>query len=210
MDPHKRPSEDSEKAIVEEKENSKAEEFLASDSYDRRQLSQQGFHTLSICAIFLAGIQGQVLSLTVGQDGIHSDAVTALFFIGLFADVFGAVLSFASARWFEMITDREAAFWRERQWEAQHKTKGRQSTTLRLVDRWVFISIVSGPYLVTIGLTAFVLGLLVYIYETQSLFLMILITLFCVFCFCFIPPFVLRHSRIQVLTHLRLQRRSDS
>jgi hypothetical protein len=157
----------------------------------------------------LAAIQSQVLALSAGENTMQSDIITGLFFLGLFASVFGAIVSFASSRWFEMITDQENVFWHECRYDTSQRKLEAQSSKLGFVDRWVYLSLVFGPYLVAVGLIAFILGLLVYIYETQSLALLLLSNVFCVFCLCFIAPFLLRHNRFAVLGHLRLQRRSD-
>ncbi|EEB96053.1 hypothetical protein MPER_04876, partial [Moniliophthora perniciosa FA553] len=112
-------------------------------------------------------MQGQVLSLFIGSDGVDSPVVTGLFLYGLLANVFGAILSSQAARWFQMLTEAEAVLDGEAtEDEARYAEQGPDGaapstlTKVNFVNIWITISISSGPYLVASGLFAFILGLL--------------------------------------------------
>ncbi|KAI3612792.1 hypothetical protein WG66_014694 [Moniliophthora roreri] len=71
---------------------------------DQRYLSEKGYGSLAL------PMHGQVFSLVVGDDGIGSPVVTTLFFLGLLANVFGAILNYQASCWFEMLTVDEVVF----------------------------------------------------------------------------------------------------
>ncbi|ESK96788.1 hypothetical protein Moror_6660 [Moniliophthora roreri MCA 2997] len=158
-------------------------------------------------ATFLAAMQGQVLSLAVGPDGVNSPVVTGLFFYGLLANVFGAILSSQAARWFQMLTEDEAKY--AEQVPDGAAPPGLTNVKPDFVNIWITISISSGPYLIGSGLLAFILGLLLYIYETQGITLRVIMITFSMACTLFTIPFALKHDRCWVLNHLHLKRRSD-
>lgn len=58
-------------------------------------------------------------------------------------------------------------------------------------------------------MTAFVLGLVLYICETQGMATKVVLVTFSAICSTLFLPFGLRHNRYWVLKHLHLERRSD-
>ncbi len=138
---------------------------------------------------------------------------SAIFLLGLLADVFGAILSLLTARWFEMLTEEEVNALREH-WDVESGIEKREpdnhSAFLRKVDRWVCISLRAGPYLILLGLVCLIVGLVMYASTTQHLAVLILVCVMCSGCMAFVVPFLLRHDRKNILAHFRLQRRSDA
>ncbi|KAJ7360660.1 hypothetical protein DFH08DRAFT_358037 [Mycena albidolilacea] len=171
-------------------------------------------------------MQAQVLSLVVGDSGIHLPLASALFLFGLMANVFGALLSFEAARWFEMLTEKEAEFCMSRQDGSfssvdasfeegaafnreDEKSPEAHCRSYGPADPWIAVSISAGPYLVILGMGSFIVGLLLYTWRTQGPATKVVLVTFCVICAALFPPFGLRHNRYWVLDRLNLERRSD-
>jgi hypothetical protein len=158
----------------------------------------------------MAAVQSQLLTSSfVGGDSISSQAVTTLWICGLFADLLGAVLTYGSARWFEMLTPDEARYLQQC-WVAAEK--GKELPTEyppEFTDRWVAVSVKMGYYAGLSGLVLLLAGMLVWVW-TQHLRLIFRIrpTIVCVFFAAFIPPFARRHDRMAALHLVRLRRRS--
>ncbi|KAK7035328.1 hypothetical protein VNI00_011859 [Paramarasmius palmivorus] len=182
---------------------------------DRRYLSEKGYSSLAVCSTFLAAMQGQVLSLVVSDDGPGSPLVTMLFFLGLLANVFGAILNYQASRWFEMLTWEEVVLLETyNKGFSESKIIGDEENQMvsespGVIDRWIKIAIASGPWMVGLGLFAFILGLLLYVCITQGLVVNVIIIVFCGICAIFISPFALQHNRRWVLMNLSLERRSE-
>lgn len=179
-------------------------------------------------ATFLAGTQAQVLSLATDPE---SSLPFAFFLLGLLITVFGALLCFESSRWFDMLTEKEAA-WREGYIAQKHANTAMQSQGENpidfplsncghtswsknhperpgFVDVWAVVSIHAGPYLVLLGLGCFIVGLLLYIWRTQAFASKIISVIFSILCTALFPPFGMKHNRYKVLKCLALERRSD-
>ncbi|GLB41292.1 hypothetical protein LshimejAT787_0905070 [Lyophyllum shimeji] len=95
---------------------SKTQESIPS-AYPRRQTHHgvvlKGFELLALAATFVAAIQSQVMSTTIGV--ARSDetpalrAVNAFYLSGLVFDLVSAFLAFLTARWLQRLTDEERA-----------------------------------------------------------------------------------------------------
>src|SRR5882672_12586187 len=101
-------------------------------------------------------MQAQVLSSLLTDTNLSSQIMTALFISGLLADLFGAILSFESARWFEMLTEEETRYMEICWAGAQVGTGKNPVVSPALVDRWVALSAKMGPYAVITGLVCVV------------------------------------------------------
>lgn len=152
--------------------------------------------------------------------------------------MFGALLCFEASRWFDTLTEKEAA-WREQYIGLKHaKTTGRSRESSKdfsfdrsddcdsghehpgqldnhlverpgFVDVWTVISIHAGPYLIFLGLGCFIVGLLLYIWRTQAFATKIISVIFSILCAALFPPFGMKHNRYNVLKCLALERRSE-
>jgi len=135
-----------------------------------------------------------------------------MFFIwGLMADLFGAVLNYGSARWFEMLTTEEAKYLQEI-WVAAEAGKeaevpDREPT---FIEQWLSLSVKMGYYAAILGLIMLLAGLLVSVWTQFNLQLVIkiILTVVCALFAAFIPPFACRHDRKAVLYLLKLKRQS--
>jgi len=148
---------------------------------------------------------------TLTLEGEPIPLASAIFLLGLFADVFGAILSFSTARWFEMLTEDEADFL-QRRWDLESGDKQKESddpaASLNRIDRWICLSLIAGPYVVVVGLVCLTLGLLVYAWTSQPLVVLVLACVLSAGCMAFVMAFVLHHNRMNVLAHFYLKRRS--
>ena len=155
----------------------------------------------------MASTQAQVLSSTLPGDGTAYHVVNAFFIAGLLADIFSAVMSFSSARWFGML-NREEEDHLHNCWQKAEKGQKLSVDNCSLVDRWVSMSVVMGPFAVILGMAFFIAGLMVFVWAYQPLVVKIISTIVCGVFSLFIPPFGIRHNRMHVLTLLGLKHRS--
>ncbi|KAF8209286.1 hypothetical protein K438DRAFT_1961013 [Mycena galopus ATCC 62051] len=66
---------------------------------NHRQITIEGFRALGLLATFFAGLQAQMLAVTLARnDTTAAQLVNAFWLAGIFLDVFGAVLATLSAR----------------------------------------------------------------------------------------------------------------
>jgi hypothetical protein len=155
-------------------------------------------------------MQGQVMGFAaISPAGEPIPIASAIFLLGLFADVFGAILSFSAARWFGMLTEKEANFMQQR-WdiESGKRKSDIPSMSLNFIEGWVCISLKAGPYVFAVGLVCFILGLLVYAWTSQPLAVLVMACALCAVCMAFVMVFALHHKRMNVLSHFYLKRRS--
>jgi hypothetical protein len=131
---------------------------------------------------------------------------SAIFLLGLFADVFGAILSFSAARWFEMLTEDEADLL-QRHWDLERGNEN-PPPLLSRVDAWICMALGAGPYVVVMGLACLILGLLVYARTFQHLAVLVLACIMCAGCMALVMAFLMRHNRNNVVVHFLLKRRS--
>ncbi|KAJ7671236.1 hypothetical protein B0H14DRAFT_3070640 [Mycena olivaceomarginata] len=156
-------------------------------------------------------MQGQVMGFaTQTPTGEPMPVASAIFVLGLFADVFGAILSFSTARWFEMLTEEEGDYL-QRRWDVE--IGDQDGTTCRpvslsFVDAWICLSLIAGPYVVVVGLVCLILGLLVYTWMSQHIAVAVMAGILSAGCLLFAMAFVVRHNRMVILGHFSLKRRS--
>ncbi|KAG8755239.1 hypothetical protein FRC11_006166 [Ceratobasidium sp. 423] len=76
---------------------------------DRQEVTVEGFRTLGIVSTFIAGVESQCLGVVsvVPDHPRLSEAASALLLIGLLLSSFGAALSLLSARWFDLLRDKQ-------------------------------------------------------------------------------------------------------
>ncbi|KAF8239999.1 hypothetical protein L208DRAFT_1385314 [Tricholoma matsutake] len=179
---------------------------------DRRKLSQEGYRTLAILATFMAAVQAPLLSSSsIHGESISSEFVTMLFVWGLMADLFGAVLNYGSARWFEMLTTDEAKYlqeiWVAAETGRELKLPDRDPT---FVEEWLSLSVKMGYYSAILGLVFLLSGLLVAVWTQWHLRLVfkVILTIVCAFFAALIPPFGFKHDRKATLYLVKLKRRS--
>jgi hypothetical protein len=173
---------------------------------DRRTLTYEGYHSLTVAATFLAALQSQLIS-----SNPTSQVVSAFYFCGLITDILSAALCFLSARWFEMLNESEAEDLQE-YWQAndEHRPVKRVPTGSILVDLWVKYAIHMAFASVWLGLTFLMAGVLSYAWLEQSKVVgLVSTTVFSIFAL-FVPPFMLTHSRRSVLSRLGIRRHSGT
>ncbi|CAE7229096.1 unnamed protein product [Rhizoctonia solani] len=76
---------------------------------DRQEVTVEGFRTLGIVSTFIAGVESQCLGMVsdIPEHPRLSEATSALLLTGLLLSSFGAALSLLSARWFDLLKDRQ-------------------------------------------------------------------------------------------------------
>jgi hypothetical protein len=152
-------------------------------------------------------VQAQLLGYTLASGDLASQVTNALFISGLLADVFGAILCFGSARWFEMLT-REEEDILHRNWSQDVAEEApRKLERYSLVDKWVSLSIAIGLHAVVLGLTLCMLGLMVFIWTHQPMIVRVPSTGVFIIFTLFLPPFTLWHRPANVIALLDLRRR---
>jgi hypothetical protein len=156
----------------------------------------------------LAGVQAQVLASTLDLRGLEYDLINTAFLAGLLSDIFTAMLSFAAARWFEMLTQDEDSCL-QRYWLDVEQGRKEDLDEYSYVDKWVSIALLVAPYTMILGLVSFILGLMILVWTHQSIIVKIISSLICIFCMAFMIPFALKHNRMKVILLLGLKRRSD-
>lgn len=176
--------------------------------YDRRKMTEDGYRALGILATFMAAVQAQIMGSTSSSvNSSTSQIINVFFFVGLLADIFGAILSYAAARWFEMLTQDESIHLQECFLNAE-SGKQQKVVGMSIVDRWVALSIVIAPHIAVFGLLSFVSGLMVLLWTQQPIVVKVVVTFFCVAFALFVPPFAFKHNRRAVLSSINLKRRS--
>ncbi|KAJ3820797.1 hypothetical protein EV361DRAFT_391326 [Lentinula raphanica] len=137
----------------------------------------------------MAGVHAQMLSIVAQSSGkAQFPVVSALFTIGLLASMFGALLCFVSARWFETLAEDEVAY-HSYCWKNRLRKHGKESILpthlehglhhdqiphdphLRVrefMEYWTTISITAGPFFVLLQVALLLAGMVLYIFETQS------------------------------------------
>lgn len=127
---------------------------------------------------------------------------------GLLADIFTAMLSFASARWFEMLTCEEDRHL-QKSWADVESGRRYEVGDYTYVDRWVSVAVLVAPYTMAIGLGFFIVGLMIQVWTYQATLVKIFCSIICTFCMTCMIPFALKHNRMKVISLLGLKRRSD-
>ncbi|PVF93465.1 hypothetical protein CPB86DRAFT_742539 [Serendipita vermifera] len=173
-----------------------------------RKLSEDGYRSLSFIATFLAGVQAQVLASTLVFQGLEYDFINTAFLAGLLADIFTAMLSFAAARWFEMLTQDEDVYL-QKCWADVEQGRKEDIPKYSYIDKWVSMALLVAPYTMILGLVSFIVGLMILVWTHQSAIIKAVASLICTFCLVCMLPFALKHDRMKVISLLGLKRRSD-
>ncbi|KAF5371367.1 hypothetical protein D9615_009669 [Tricholomella constricta] len=104
------------------------------------RLTLKGFELLALAATFMAAVQAQVMSTTLGltreQETPALRAVNALFLSGFIFSLMSAFLAFLTSRWFQRLSPEECAYLEvtfERAIQRQHASHRRCSSS-RLAD----------------------------------------------------------------------------
>jgi len=172
----------------------------------------EGFRTLSVLAVFLAGIQAQTLSITItfnNNNSLSFKFVNAFWFSGIIVDVFGAILAALTSRWFELLNEDERTFLMS-SWDTDTKEKGLPSLpfTDRIQNDIIAFSLFSPMGVVAAGVSLYLAGLIIYVWAAQPLLVSIVSTVaFVVLLFltglCFIPHAAKKKLIIQTLGRKR-------
>lgn len=165
---------------------------------------------MRIQCTFLAAVQAQMLSISVGGTGPALQVVNCFFFAGLFADLFGAAICFLTGRWLDLLTVEELVHL-DRAWVAANVGTGPDGSVPRATWReyWVAGEIRGCLITAWMGFFCFVAGLMVYIWAEQPRAVQITSSICCGLLVAFVFPIILPHRRIPVMYHLRLKRLSD-
>ena len=158
----------------------------------------------------MAAVQAPLLSSSFFRGHSTSSQIVTMFFIwGLIADLFGAVLNYGSARWFEMLTMEEAKYLQEI-WVAAEtgKTVGEPDRDPTFIEQWLALSVKMGYYAALLGLIMLLAGLLVSVWTQWDLrpAIKIILTVMCALFSALIPPFACKHDRKATLYLLKLRR----
>jgi len=153
---------------------------------DERQRTMEGFRTVSVLAIFLAGLQAQMMSATLSNTStLSARFINAFWLAGIFLDVFAAVLAALTARWLEVLHPPDVEFLNNT-WTAEEEDipplKPDQSRKHRkgFIEYWVAMALFSGLGVLVAGVTSFFVGLMIFIWTQQPLLVSIIGTIPCV------------------------------
>jgi len=152
---------------------------------DERQRTMEGFRTVSVIAIFLGGMQAQIMSASLSNNStLSAKLVNAFWLAGIFLDVFAAVLAALTARWLEVLHPPDVEFLNNT-WAAEREDipplKPDQSRKHRkgFIEYWVAMALFSGLGVLAAGVTSFVIGLMIFIWSQQPLLVSIIGTIPC-------------------------------
>ncbi|KAF8799086.1 hypothetical protein BYT27DRAFT_7264114 [Phlegmacium glaucopus] len=159
--------------------SSSTDQHLAT-TVDHRQITVEGFRSLSILATFFAGLQAQTLSVSLSENStIAAKLVNAFWLAGLFLDVIGAVQAFITARWLELLDTKEAEKFNQ-EWSTDRKSlfhrKPRQSFS-SFGDTIIATALFSGIPIVACGVGMFLIGLVIYVWTRQPILVSIISTI---------------------------------
>lgn len=100
---------------------------------------------------------------------IAAKLVNACWLSGVFLDVFGAVLATATARWFEVLNPQHV--------EIYHKSQSRRNPAYTPFLDWIIAkALFSALGVVAFGVTMFIIGLVIFVWEKQPLLVSIIST----------------------------------
>jgi len=106
--------------------------------------------------------------------------INAFWLAGTFLDVFAAILSTLTARWLQVLEPKYAQDW-ETAWADQPNLPADQRqprSSLAHFHDWIIANaLFSGLGIISVGVTLFLLGLLIYIWTKQPLLVSILATI---------------------------------
>jgi Family of unknown function (DUF6535) len=128
-------------------------------------------------ATFFAGLQAQMLSASLPDNSTTpAQLVNAFWLSAIFLNVFGAVLSTLTARWFELLGPDHVEIYRSRGAITKPHLP-RHFTLSQLLDWVIAKALFSGLGIVSTGVTMFLIGLIIYVWEKQPLLVCIMSTI---------------------------------
>jgi hypothetical protein len=129
-------------------------------------------------ATFFAGLQAQMLSASLPDNSTTAaKLVNACWLSGISLDVFGAVLATTTARWFEVLDpDHIEIYCQPRSRDA---SPGRLCTSAYppFLDWIIAKALFSAFGIVAFGVSMFLIGLVIYVWEKQPLLVSIISTI---------------------------------
>jgi Family of unknown function (DUF6535) len=138
-----------------------------------------------------------------------SRLVNAFWLAGLILDVFGAVIATLTARWLEVLDDRQVEFL-DKTWSADPTTLPQPQHNFErvFIDTVIANAIFSGLPIVACGVILFLIGLVIRIWEKQPLVVSVISTIpFAVLAplvaVVFYPHSTRKNNIIQILKHKR-------
>ena len=143
-------------------------------------------------AVFLAGLQAQVLSITVADNTtLAVKFVNALWISAIFLDIFGAVLATMSARWLELLNDDDTEHFIDN-WTTPVPRRPGKCIFDEMINYIIATALFSPLGIVMLGIGCLVAGLVIYVWAKQPLLVSIIsTTTFAILTFlcssCFIP-----------------------
>jgi len=158
---------------------------------DHHTILLKGFDILTLAGTFVAAIQAQVMSATIGLTGAQEthllSAVNALFIGGLVLDLMAASLAFLTSRILQRLTPREKdylelAFGRQAaQREHPDETEAEvllapQSRLARINAAWCATSLFAPMPLLAVGVACMLAGLLLYTWSQHATAVAVLVS----------------------------------
>jgi len=141
---------------------------------DHRQITMEGFRTLSILATFFAGLQAQMLAASLSDNSTTAaKLINAFWLAGIFLDVLGAVLATVTTRWLELLNTKETGTLNQ-EWSAPRKEPSIRKSSFG--DTLIATALFSGFPIVACGVSMFLIGLLIYVWAMQPLLVSIIST----------------------------------
>ncbi|KAF8152102.1 hypothetical protein K438DRAFT_1623393 [Mycena galopus ATCC 62051] len=146
-----------------------------------------------------------MLAVTLARnDTTAAQLVNGFWLVGIFLDVFGAVLATLSARWFELLDADEIAFL-----EAKWTGTADHSSSLRAlsIENIVATALFSGLPIIASGVSLFLIDLLIYVWSSQPLLVAIISTIpsaMAIFvAACFLPQSGKKDHIVEILAKKR-------
>jgi hypothetical protein len=119
-----------------------------------------------------------MLSITISSnDSLAIKLVNAFWLAAIFLDVFGAVLSTLTARWLELLDESEAEFLAE-SWTTTRLPRNMPTNCRkRFAEALIATALFSGMGVVAAGVTLFLLGLVIFVWERQPFLVSVIATI---------------------------------
>jgi hypothetical protein len=132
------------------------------------------------------------------------DFVNAFWFAGIVLDVFGAMIATLAARWFAVLDAKCIEIFEGIHSDDSESTTLSQRKFSGFIDRAIAHSLFSGFSVVEYGVVFFLIGLIIFIWEKQSLLIVVIATIPFVFLlplilFLLIPHSSRRENIVQIL-----------
>ncbi|PVF95827.1 hypothetical protein CPB86DRAFT_875383 [Serendipita vermifera] len=162
---------------------------------------QKGFELLALAATFLAGVQAQVMTITINtpidQQTTVICLINAFFVMGLILDLVAAFLAFLTFRWLQRLSTEEKSYLkitfeaRSRRQKIEELTEeGRSTNTAderglsskgggigEFFESWSALSLFIPMFFVVVGVAFMAVGIQIYIWTQQKRLVAILVTI---------------------------------